>query len=89
MDGEGAALLLARDVDRPNFGLTLDIGHMIMAGENPAQSAAYFARQVYDSSQSRFTAKTGMSGSQSSNAPCLHELSMQSDFICSNGWPRS
>lgn len=36
----GAALLLANAIDRPNFGLTLDIGHMIMAGENPAQSVA-------------------------------------------------
>lgn len=36
----GAALLLARDVDRPNFGLTLDVGHLLMAGENPAQSVA-------------------------------------------------
>jgi len=36
----GAALLLATQVDRPNFGLTLDIGHMLMAGENPAQSVA-------------------------------------------------
>lgn len=36
----GAALLLAKEVDRPNFGLTLDIGHMLMAGENPAQSVA-------------------------------------------------
>jgi len=36
----GAALLLANQVDRPNFGLTLDIGHMLMAGENPAQSVA-------------------------------------------------
>lgn len=27
-------------VDRPNFGLTLDVGHMLMAGENPAQSVA-------------------------------------------------
>lgn len=36
----GAALLLAEDVGRRNFGLTLDVGHCIMAGENPAQSAA-------------------------------------------------
>ena len=33
-----AALLLAEEVDRASFGLTLDLGHMIMAGENPAQS---------------------------------------------------
>ena len=36
----GAAMLLAHHVNRSNFGLTLDIGHMIMAGENPAQSVA-------------------------------------------------
>ncbi|KAF6255717.1 ribokinase/xylose isomerase [Scenedesmus sp. NREL 46B-D3] len=36
----GAALLLAQQVDRPNFGLTLDVGHLLMAGENPAQSVA-------------------------------------------------
>lgn len=36
----GAALLLVKEVDRPNFGLTLDLGHLAMAGENPAQSVA-------------------------------------------------
>uniref|UniRef100_A0A0G4H920 Ribokinase n=1 Tax=Chromera velia CCMP2878 TaxID=1169474 RepID=A0A0G4H920_9ALVE len=36
----GASLLLAADVDRKNFGLTLDVGHCLAAGENPAQSAA-------------------------------------------------
>jgi L-rhamnose isomerase len=36
----GAALLLTQQVGRPNFGLTLDVGHMLMAGENPAQSVA-------------------------------------------------
>ena len=35
-----AALLLVQEVDRANFGLTLDVGHLIMAGENPAQSLA-------------------------------------------------
>ena len=39
-----AALLLAKEVRRSNFGLTLDVGHMIMAGENPAQSAAMVSR---------------------------------------------
>lgn len=39
----GAALLLAHQVDRPNFGLTLDLGHLLMAGENPAQSIAMAA----------------------------------------------
>lgn len=41
----GAALLLAREVDRSNFGLTLDLGHLFMAGENPAQSAALVAAE--------------------------------------------
>ena len=40
----GAALLLAHEGNRSNFGLTLDIGHMIMAGENPAQSVAMVGR---------------------------------------------
>lgn len=40
----GAALLLAHEVGAPNFGLTLDIGHLLMAGENPAQSIAMVAR---------------------------------------------
>lgn len=29
----GAALLLVKEIDRPNMGLTLDVGHMLMAGE--------------------------------------------------------
>lgn len=36
----GAALLLAQQVGRSNFGLTLDLGHLLMAGENAAQSIA-------------------------------------------------
>jgi hypothetical protein len=39
-----SALLLAEQVGRTNFGLTLDVGHMIMAGENPAQSVAMVSR---------------------------------------------
>lgn len=39
----GAALLLSNQVNRPNFGLTLDLGHLLMAGENPAQSVAIVA----------------------------------------------
>jgi xylose isomerase len=41
----GAALLLVQDVDRPNLGLTLDVGHMLMAGENPGQSIAMVGRK--------------------------------------------
>lgn len=36
----GAAILLVREVERTNFGLVLDVGHMLMAGENPGQSLA-------------------------------------------------
>jgi sugar phosphate isomerase/epimerase len=36
----GAALQLVEDINRPNMGLTLDVGHCLMAGENPAQSCA-------------------------------------------------
>ena len=36
----GAAVLLAKEVGRPNMGLTLDLGHAVMAGENFAQSLA-------------------------------------------------
>lgn len=41
----GAALLLAKEVDRKNFGLTLDFGHCLMAGENPAQAVAMVSRE--------------------------------------------
>ena len=40
MPSSGAALQLVSDVGRANMGLTLDIGHCLMAGENPAQSVA-------------------------------------------------
>jgi sugar/nucleoside kinase (ribokinase family)/sugar phosphate isomerase/epimerase len=40
----GTALLLCQDVQRDNFGLTMDVGHMLMAGENPAQSIALVAQ---------------------------------------------
>jgi sugar/nucleoside kinase (ribokinase family)/sugar phosphate isomerase/epimerase len=41
----GAALLFVEEVDRPNMGLTLDVGHMLMAGENPGQSIAMVGRK--------------------------------------------
>jgi sugar/nucleoside kinase (ribokinase family)/sugar phosphate isomerase/epimerase len=40
----GAAMLFVNEVDRANFGLTLDVGHMLMSGENPAQSIAMVGR---------------------------------------------
>lgn len=36
----GAALLLVHKIARPNMGLTIDVGHCLAAGENPAQSVA-------------------------------------------------
>lgn len=36
----GSALLLVDEINRPNMGLTLDFGHCLAAGENPAQSVA-------------------------------------------------
>lgn len=57
---------LSPKVDRPNFGLTLDVGHCIMAGENPAQSAAMvgargklFGVQLNDG-HSRLAAEDGL-----------------------------
>ena len=37
----GSALLLAHEIARDNFGLTLDFGHCLMAGENPAHAGMY------------------------------------------------
>ena len=38
-----AALALVNAVARPTFGLTLDTGHLLLAGENPGQSVASVA----------------------------------------------
>jgi len=35
----GKALHLCEEVNRDNFGVTLDVGHALYAGENPAESA--------------------------------------------------
>ena len=60
----GAAVLLAERVDRKNFGLTLDFGHCIMAGENPAQSAAMAGDKLFgvqlNDGYSRLAAEDGM-----------------------------
>ena len=40
-----AALMLVEEIDRSNMGLTLDVGHMLMAGENPGQSVAMVGRR--------------------------------------------
>jgi xylose isomerase len=39
------ALLAARDVDMPNFGVTLDVCHSYMAGEHPPAAAAAALRE--------------------------------------------
>lgn len=39
-----AALLIVRDVDRPNVGVTIDVGHALMAGENMAEAICLLAR---------------------------------------------
>ena len=41
----GEALLAARDVGLPNFGVTLDFCHSLMAGEQPAAVAALALRE--------------------------------------------
>ena len=40
-----AAILLVDEIDRQNMGLTLDVGHMLMSGENPGQSIAAVGRR--------------------------------------------
>jgi xylose isomerase len=40
----GAVMKLIADVGRPNLGVTLDFGHLLMARENPGQSAAMALR---------------------------------------------
>ena len=40
----GRALLIANEVGLPNVGVTLDVGHSLMAGENPAEAACLCLR---------------------------------------------
>lgn len=60
----GAALLLVKEIDRPNMGLTLDMGHMLMAGENPAQSIAMVGDKLFgiqlNDGYTRLAAEDGM-----------------------------
>jgi len=60
----GAALLLVKDIDRPNMGLTLDVGHMLMAGENPGQSIAMVGDKLFgiqlNDGYTRLAAEDGM-----------------------------
>ena len=43
----GAAVLLVNEINRDNMGLTLDVGHMLMSGENPAQSIALAGKKLF------------------------------------------
>ena len=60
----GAALLLVKEIDRPNMGLTLDVGHMLMSGENPAQSIAMVGKRLFgiqlNDGYTRLAAEDGM-----------------------------
>lgn len=60
----GAAVLLLNDINRPNMGLTLDVGHMLMAGENPGQSIAMVGSKLFgiqlNDGYTRLAAEDGM-----------------------------
>jgi len=43
----GAAALLVEAVGRANMGVMLDVGHALMAGESPAQSAALLGARLF------------------------------------------
>ena len=45
LDTTGSVMHLLSLVNRPNVGATLDFGHLLMADENPAQSAAMCIRE--------------------------------------------
>jgi len=60
----GAAKLLVAEVARPNMGITIDVGHCVLAGENPAQSAALFGPHLFgvhlNDGHSRLGAEDGL-----------------------------
>ncbi|KAL9184529.1 hypothetical protein ACHAXT_012499 [Thalassiosira profunda] len=60
----GAAMLLVKEIDRPNMGLTLDVGHMLMSGENPGQSIAMVGKKLFgiqlNDGYTRLAAEDGM-----------------------------
>lgn len=41
----GKALLIANKIDKPHFGITLDVGHSLAALENPSESAVLALRE--------------------------------------------
>jgi len=45
MSGVGALLYVVGQVDRPNLGGLLDVGHAFLAGETPAESAVLLQRE--------------------------------------------
>ncbi len=38
LDTTAKAICMVRDIDLPNIGITIDVGHALIAGENPAES---------------------------------------------------
>ena len=48
VDTAAKALLLLRDIGLPNMGVTLDFGHSIWGGENPAEVVSMLAESKYD-----------------------------------------
>ena len=60
----GAALMLVNEIDRPNMGLTMDVGHMLMAGENPGQSISMVGDKMFgiqlNDGYTRLAAEDGM-----------------------------
>ena len=60
----GAAMLLVNEIDRSNMGLTLDMGHMLMSGENPGQSIAMVGDKLFgiqlNDGYTRLAAEDGM-----------------------------
>lgn len=60
----GAAKLLVQEVGRSNMGVTIDVGHCLMAGENPAQSVAMLGDRLFgihlNDGHSRLGAEDGL-----------------------------
>jgi len=48
VDTAAKALLLLNDIGLPNMGVTLDFGHSIWGGENPAEVVSMLAESRYD-----------------------------------------
>jgi len=60
----GAAMLMVKEINRPNMGLTLDMGHMLMSGENPGQSISMVGDKLFgiqlNDGYTRLAAEDGM-----------------------------